>query len=357
MTVQIPLYLQNKVYTAKMDRQLTGDFWGIERIRDEASLAPAWTTGLNVAVSAGACYVQGDTNTFQGLYRVFNDASVTLTHSAPVGNPKIDLIVARVYDSTEVGSGSDQATIEIIPGTPNASASLTNTGTWPAQPASSMIIAAVLVPTAGSLSAASVLDLRPRLAGKSIVATTESRTNTAYGTLTTPDQVPNLVVPSNGLIKVLYQAMWKESVGNAASATLFIGSNQIKAQASYGGAQPGAQEAKTGGAMTDTYFPLFTIPVGLGTTRLGPYSDDVTTGQAVGFVSGNSASSGISFEVAGNAVNNFNLAQGGGCYIFITPGTYNISVQFKSTSGSLTVKNRKLWASVEDPGGLSGGRF
>src|SRR3954452_24168522 len=42
--------------------------------------------------------------------------------------------------------------------------------------------------------------------GKSIIATTESRTNTAYGTLTTPDRVSSIVLPTDGLITIAYQA-------------------------------------------------------------------------------------------------------------------------------------------------------
>src|SRR4051812_26149246 len=48
--------------------------------------------------------------------------------------------------------------------------------------------------------------------GSSIIATEESRTNVAYGKLPTPDQVSGVVLPPNGLIVVVYQALWKSSV-------------------------------------------------------------------------------------------------------------------------------------------------
>src|SRR4051812_48257416 len=64
--------------------------------------------------------------------------------------------------------------------------------------------------------------------GKSIIATEESRSNTSYGTLTTPDQVSNVVVPVNGLLFVAFTALWKESVLKAGRAAIFIGANQLQ---------------------------------------------------------------------------------------------------------------------------------
>jgi hypothetical protein len=148
--------------------------------------------------------------------------------------------------------------------------------------------------------------------GKSIIATTESRTNVAYGTLATPDKVAGLVLPTDGLIFVSYQATWQESVLGAARAAIFIGANQLKTWLT--GAAPAAQETQVAnvGAATDT--PLITIPQGLNSSGNAAYTGDVTTGQSIG--------------VTGP--------------IKAAAGTYDISVQFKSTSGSVTAKNREL---------------
>src|SRR5437762_440888 len=52
--------------------------------------------------------------------------------------------------------------------------------------------------------------------GHSIIATTESRTNTGYGLMTTPDKVSALVVPNtSALIFVALHATWQESVAGA----------------------------------------------------------------------------------------------------------------------------------------------
>jgi hypothetical protein len=152
--------------------------------------------------------------------------------------------------------------------------------------------------------------------GTSIITTEESRTNTAYDTLTTPDQVQDVVLPANGLIVVAYQALVKSSVNAAGSIALFIGSNQLKYRA------PSLTLQSTGTVGTDAYAPISSAPQGL-LVDTADSASDVTTGQAV-------ASSGTA-------------GYGGPCFIFAAAGTYTVSVQFKATSGSVTAKQRKLW--------------
>src|SRR5438309_7960968 len=60
--------------------------------------------------------------------------------------------------------------------------------------------------------------------------------------LTTPDQVTGIVLPTNGLIAVWYQATWQTAAGNA-QAALFLGSNQEKGGAL--GAGPTRSEEHT----------------------------------------------------------------------------------------------------------------
>lgn len=157
--------------------------------------------------------------------------------------------------------------------------------------------------------------------GKSIIATSEARTNTAYGLLTTPDRVSNLVLPTDGLIVIGFKAEWSESVIGAARAALFIGSNQLKVGSS--AASPGVQEtgARTGNA--NTFNLLTTYGSGLSTVDSNTaYTGDVTTGQVVG---------------------QSTTGQAGPCFVFAAAGTYDITVQYKSSSGTVTAKNRKLW--------------
>jgi len=156
--------------------------------------------------------------------------------------------------------------------------------------------------------------------GTTQIATQEARTNTAYGLLATPDRVSGIVLPTNGLIAVAYQAMWFESVSNAARAAIFVGANQLKI-ASVAGA-PVVTEAQTGGAV-GTSTPLHTHGGGIISENASSAITEVTTGQVVGGGAG--------------------VTQNGICYIFAAAGTYDISVQFKASSGTVTALNRHLW--------------
>lgn len=153
--------------------------------------------------------------------------------------------------------------------------------------------------------------------GSSIIATSEGTGSAAYTTLTTPDRVTGLVLPTAGLLAVWYQATWAESVSAAAKAAIFIGANQLK------GAFSNAlnlQEVGIGGTPNISE-PLSTFPGGL--TSFGAssgYPGDTTTGQVI-------------------AVSN----NGGPCYIFAAAGTYTVSVQFKASSGTVAVVNRRLY--------------
>lgn len=151
--------------------------------------------------------------------------------------------------------------------------------------------------------------------GKCIIATSEARTSTSYGTHTTPDQVTGIVVPSDGLLFIHYSATWQESVSGAARAAIFIGSNQLK-YVDGSGAAPVVQETAHNNTATQNQ-PLYTIASAntlIGTTGTGGWAD-VTTGQSMA-----------------QPVVVDNLAA----------GTYTISVQTKSTSGSVTLSNRRL---------------
>jgi hypothetical protein len=183
--------------------------------------------------------------------------------------------------------------------------------------------------------------------GKTNISATETRNNTAYGTLTTPDQVSGIVLPTDGLIAVLYQARWQESVIGASRAAIFIGSNQLQIQQSAAGRGAGTQAASSSGsgiANTDT--PLFTAAGGLySLTPGGAYSADVTTGQVAGYVT--NAGTGVdnlAAEIGGGIITmTGGRVASGPCYIYAAAGTYTISVQFKATSGTVTAKDRHLW--------------
>ncbi|MBJ7348666.1 MAG: hypothetical protein JHC87_08875 [Thermoleophilaceae bacterium] len=189
--------------------------------------------------------------------------------------------------------------------------------------------------TDGVLSKLGLTDTEAVRRGKSIVATTEARSNTAFGLMTTPDRVQGITLPADGLISVAFQAIWQESVANAATAAIFIGPNELVINSAQNTApSTGFASQATLGGTAGRDSVLATYPMGLsgwdgqGAMASGN-SGDATTGQALG--------GGAKLGTGSNA------KAGGICTIFAAAGTYDISIQFKASSGSVTAKNRKLW--------------
>lgn len=164
--------------------------------------------------------------------------------------------------------------------------------------------------------------------GSAIVGTEQSTSSTSYTSLTTPDTT-TVILSTNGLIHVLYQAQWKESVNNAARAAIFLGATQLYSQGATGGS-PAVAETGCGGD-ANVYAALVSAP-GLGllsaATAGVAVGDPVTTGQVVG-----TGTSG-----------------GGLCSIFAAAGTYDLAVKFKASTGTVSAKNRKLWVWSQDFG-------
>lgn len=165
--------------------------------------------------------------------------------------------------------------------------------------------------------------------GKSVIATSESRSNSSYGLLSTPDRVQNVVLPTDGWLQIGYHATWEESNAAAGEAAIFIGSNQLKIASSTATA-PIVQSAITNQAAAAKETVLSTHTGGLVSIDVGDlpgnpdYGGDVTTGQVLG-------------------VHTSTDSLGGPVIVFAAAGTYTVSVQFKASTGSVTVKNRRLW--------------
>jgi hypothetical protein len=157
--------------------------------------------------------------------------------------------------------------------------------------------------------------------GKSMIATTQVLSSTAaYSFLTTPDRVQNVVVSANGLVAVCYRALWQNSFTISSFASIFIGSNQMRVPDQAGSGNV-VQEI-VGGFFANDDDVLYTTSGGLASTSVSGNATDITTGETVG------VSGGVN----------------GWCYIWVTPGTYDIGIKFRNVgANSVTVKNRKLW--------------
>lgn len=140
MTIEFPLYMQNKDYSARLVRQ------HIRMQRDEGvmSLAHLKVTqrgagaNFSVDVSAGEAIVAGDDQTDQGSYFVKSTATENVViGAAPGSNSRYDLIVLQIKDPDATGPAGDSATLAVVAGTASASPAL------PTLPASALLLAIV----------------------------------------------------------------------------------------------------------------------------------------------------------------------------------------------------------------------
>lgn len=302
----------------------------------------------------GQIWIPGTSLANQGMYFASNDSTTALAiGAASEANPRIDTVVARIKDSFYAGA-ANEFLLEVIPGTPTgglvkapktkAEAEADKAG---AVPASSLVLAYILVPkSAASIVAGNienvVAQVEPpaewvtkalaRSAGLNYrgvtakgftnIATEQSRENAAFGTLTTPDEV-TVELQENGLIVVGYQAIWKRSASlSTVEATIALNGIQVK-RAEADGTAAGVLAELNG--TENIFVPLSSNSGGLNTVNPDSgYTGNSTTGQLLGIGT-----------------------TGGKCAIFAAAGTYKVSIQFRSTSGTVTVKNRQLWVKAE----------
>lgn len=143
-----------------------------------------------------------------------------------------------------------------------------------------------------------------------VIATEESRTNTSFGTLTTPDEIKSVVVPENGIIRIGYIALAKSSISENGELAAFVGSEELP---------PGGNTAIT----TNEFRRFYSSVRGLERSSVGS-----SFGAGTVMLRAGATLSGGMMEAAPPA------------------GTYNVSVQYKASSGSITAKERRLWVAV-----------
>jgi hypothetical protein len=142
----------------------------------------------------------------------------------------------------------------------------------------------------------------------------ESRTNTVFGTLPTPDEVKSVAVPANGLLVTFHYSRGKCSVASAGRVAWFIGANQMK----IGG------EAKEMSLGETTWNRVISSGFGF-----QPKTGGTETADGTGTI--------LSPDV---------VTAGTFCMFKAAAGTYNVSVQWRATSGSVTAKERITWVGV-----------
>lgn len=165
MAVEFPRFLQTKQYSAKLLRDVFLDAPvqnGVLGAGDLMVTQRGAGANMSVDVAAGSGWVKGTSSARQGLYNLYNDATVNVTLTAAnATNPRVDQIILRVYDSTDGGSAQDIGALEVVTGTATAGATLNNRTGVGALPAHSIVIADVLVPAAAaSVTNANIRDRR-----------------------------------------------------------------------------------------------------------------------------------------------------------------------------------------------------
>jgi hypothetical protein len=129
----------------------------------------AGATGRSVDVAAGVGYINGTHVVDQGRYRIRNDAvknsDAFVLGGIPAntsGLPRLDQIVARIYDQTHDNSGQRKWQLEVFAGTPAAGVTLDNRSGFTPIPLSSMLLADLVTPSgATTILPANIRDRRP----------------------------------------------------------------------------------------------------------------------------------------------------------------------------------------------------
>lgn len=179
MAEETPLFNQTLGYSAKRLRQMLamllggrlftdltpsvslngGGGHGIVGLGDLVVTERAGTTNMSVDVAAGSAFIRSTQAADQGVYGGMNNAPKNVPISTAHGtNPRKDLVVAQVRDSS-YGGANDDLLITVIAGTPAASP------VDPSVPEDALVLARVDVPALDTaITNSQITDLRPRAA-------------------------------------------------------------------------------------------------------------------------------------------------------------------------------------------------
>lgn len=163
--INYPPFLQTRRYSAQQMRHLLskqGLQEGVFASGDYKVTQRAAGANMSVDVAAGDAFVQGDDVARQGLYHLVNDGVVNVVIPPAHGTlPRLDQVVARIYDSTVIGV-SDTPALEVVQGVATSGALLDNRNGAAALPNGCVRLADVLVAaTDASIIDAEIRDRRP----------------------------------------------------------------------------------------------------------------------------------------------------------------------------------------------------
>lgn len=119
MALETPIWLQNGVYPARLDRAFIQEVMrGQNRVfRGLAVTQRAAGANFTVDVSAGAAAILGTSQANQGMYFVRSTAVENVSVPATPGSPRTDSVIAVVNDPNAGGAAGDDWEIQVIAGT------------------------------------------------------------------------------------------------------------------------------------------------------------------------------------------------------------------------------------------------
>jgi hypothetical protein len=169
----------------------------------------------------------------------------------------------------------------------------------------------------------------PGVVRRALVSNPEQQViaSTGYVSMPTPDKQPAVVLPQDGILNVGFTASVYETVLNAARIAIFVNGVQLR-----------MADAAAGTAVSET-------SVGAATRWCQCYSNQwglrtfVPTASLPAFPVGPVALT----------VNNSPNSGGFWCPILMTPGSYDVEVRYKASSGQLYASARRLWVQVYYP--------
>jgi len=160
-TVELPLWLQDIAYPARVDRGLIDAIWPNEAVIRGLQVTKNAGQPFAVDVSPGYAVILGDAASSQGKFLGAVRATTTLTLPAiPSSGSRFDRIILRVYDpdagQTEPTAGT-YAYLEVVQGTAAPSSPVP-----PVIPTSSISLASVaMVAGTSAISPTGITDERP----------------------------------------------------------------------------------------------------------------------------------------------------------------------------------------------------
>lgn len=173
---------------------------------------------MGVLVGSGVCYVAGTESPTQGVYACVNDTTKTLTVTTAHGTlPRIDRVVARIYDSAYSGA-LNQWALEVIAGTAASSP------VAPTLPANALALYNINVGAAvTSITNANISDARTYVSavGGIIAVANQAERDALLSTVSNGQAVFRLDI---GTLEVKYNNQW-----NVRSQQQLLVSNMVTA--------------------------------------------------------------------------------------------------------------------------------